>query len=120
MINIEEYDSENVFAKILRNELPSDKIFENGEILAFSDINPQASVHVVVITKEKFCSFNDFSANASEKCITSLIKGIGIISKKMNLGKGYRVICNVGHYGGQVVPHLHFHILGGEKLWNKL
>ena len=120
MINIEEYDSQNVFAKILRNELPSNKIFENEEILAFSDINPQASVHVVVITKEKFCSFNDFSKNASDKCITSLIRGISKIAKKLNLSKGYRIICNVGHYGGQVVPHLHFHILGGERLWQKL
>ena len=120
MINIEEYDSQNVFAKILRNELPSNKIFENEEILAFSDINPQASVHVVVITKEKFCSFNDFSKNASDKCITSLIRGISKIAKKLNLSKGYRIVCNVGHYGGQVVPHLHFHILGGESLGQKL
>ena len=120
MINIEEYDSQNVFAKILREELPSNKIYENNKILAFYDINPQAPVHAVVITKEKFCSFKDFSTNASDECITSLIRGIGKIAKKLNLGEGYRIICNVGHYGGQVVPHIHFHILGGKKLCSEL
>ena len=116
MIDIIKYDSENIFAKILRNEMPCEKVFENEKVLAFKDINPQAEIHIIVIPKEKFCSFNDFSQKASNETIISLNRSIGEIANTLSLKDGYRIICNVGIHGGQEVPHLHFHILAGQSL----
>ena len=115
------YDNNNIFAKILRGEIPCKKIYENEYVLAFYDINPQKKVHALVIPKGKYVDLDDFSSKASEKEITSLIKGISLVAKKVGVsdevkGGGYRSLVNVGEHGGQEVPHLHFHIFGGEKV----
>ena len=116
-----EYDKNNIFAKILRGEIPCKKIYENKYILSFYDINPQKKVHALVIPKGEYTDLDDFSSKASEKEISELIKGISLVAKKLDIslsdnGKGYRSLVNIGEHGGQEVPHLHFHILGGEKV----
>ena len=115
------YDKNNIFAKILRGEIPCKKIYENEYILSFYDINPQKKVHALVIPKGEYTDLDDFSSKASEKEISELIKGISLIAKKLNIslsdnGKGYRSLVNIGEHGGQEVPHLHFHLFGGEKV----
>ena len=115
------YNKDNIFAKILRGEIPCKKIYEDEYVLAFHDINPQKKVHALVIPKGAYVSLDDFSAQASKEEIVGLIKGIGIVAKKLGVsevvkGRGYRSLVNVGSDGGQEVPHLHFHIFGGEKL----
>ena len=116
MIDITNYNNENIFAKILRQEIPSKKIFENQYVYAFEDISPQAPIHVLVIPKKPFCSFNDFSKNADPKFMYEFIKSINLIVEKLKLKEGYRLITNVGKYGGQEVPHLHFHLLSGKPI----
>ena len=116
-----EYDKNNIFAKILRGEIPCKKIYEDQFVLAFYDVNPQKKVHALVIPKGEYVNLDDFSSKASEKEITGLIKGISIVAKKVGVsdevkGGGYRSLVNVGRDGGQEVPHLHFHIFGGEKV----
>ena len=115
------YNKDNIFAKILRGEIPCKKIYENDYILSFYDINPQKKIHALVICKGEYTDLDDFSAKASEKEISELIKGISIIAKKLGIaltdnGKGYRSLVNIGENGGQEVPHLHFHLFGGEKV----
>ena len=115
------YDKNNIFAKILRGEISCKKIYENEYILSFYDINPQKKVHALVIPKGEYTDLDDFSARASEKEISELIKGVSLIAKKLgvslsNNGKGYRSLVNIGEHGGQEVPHLHFHLFGGEKV----
>ena len=115
------YDKNNIFAKILRGEVPCKKIYEDQFVLAFYDINPQKKVHALVIPKGEYMNLDDFSSKASEKEIVGLIKGVGTVTKKLGIsevvkGKGYRSLVNVGEDGGQEVPHLHFHIFGGEKI----
>ena len=114
------YDENNVFAKILRGEIPCNKIYEDVFVLSFYDINPQKKIHALIIPKGKYIDLDDFSANASVEEIVGLIKGINIVAKKLgissDLGKGYRTLSNINEYGGQEVPHLHFHIFGGEKI----
>ena len=115
------YDKNNIFAKILRGEIPSKKIHEDKYVLAFHDVNPQKKVHVLVIPKGKYVNLDDFSAKASEEEISGLIKGISIVAKKIRVsdefkGGCFRSLVNVGENGGQEVPHLHFHIFGGEKV----
>ncbi len=109
-----------MFAKILRKELPSRAVYENEEIYAFKDVNPQAPIHVIIIPKKNFCSLDDFSSSASDETILSMIKSIKKIAEILELEDGYRIISNIGHYGGQEVPHFHFHLLGGKKLGNIL
>ena len=116
-----EYDKNNIFAKILRREIPCKKIYENNYVLAFHDVNPQKKIHALVVPKGEYVNLDDFSANATEKEIVGLIKGIGEVAKKLGVseavkGGGYRSLVNVGANGGQEVPHLHFHIFGGEKV----
>jgi len=116
-----EYDKNNIFAKILRGEIPCKKIYEDEFILSFHDINPQKKIHVLVIPKGEYVNLDDFSAKASEKEISGLIKGISIVAKKVGVsdevkGGGYRSLVNTGKNGGQEVSHLHFHIFGGEKV----
>ena len=116
-----EYDKNNIFAKILRSEIPCKKIYENEYILSFYDINPQKKVHALIVPKGNYVDLDDFSFKASEKEISELIKGISLIAKKLgislnNQGKGYRSLVNIGEHGGQEVPHLHFHLFGGEKV----
>jgi histidine triad (HIT) family protein len=115
------YDQNNIFAKILRGEIPCDKVYESDHALAFKDINPQAKVHVLVIPKGAYVNMDDFSQNASSEEITELIRALGEVAKIVGVseytsGKGYRYIGNNGLDGGQEVPHLHFHIVGGEPL----
>ena len=115
------YDKNNIFAKILRGEIPCKKIYEDEYVLAFYDINPQKKVHVLVISKGEYVDLDDFSLKASKEEISGLIKGISIVAKKIGIseevkGGGYRSLVNVGENGGQEVPHLHFHIFGGEKV----
>jgi histidine triad (HIT) family protein len=115
------YDTNNIFAKILRKEIPCDKIYENDHVLAFKDINPQAKIHVLVIPKGAYVNMDDFSQNARNDEIVALTRALGEVTKIVGLssyseGKGYRYIGNNGPDGGQEVPHLHFHIIGGEPL----
>ena len=117
------YDKNNIFAKILRGEIPlkaDEKIYENEFILSFYDINPRKKIHALVIPKGEYTDLDDFSKRATEKEIVELIKGINVVAKKLGIsvdgGKGYRTLANIGKNGGQEVPHLHFHIFGGEKI----
>ena len=115
------YDDNNIFAKILRGEIPCKKIYEDEYVLSFYDVNPQKKIHALVIPKGEYVNLDDFANNASEKEIAGLIKGIGTVAKKLGIseaakGGGYRSLVNVGENGGQEVPHLHFHIFGGEKV----
>ena len=114
------YDNNNIFAKILRNEIPCNKIYEDEFVLSFHDINPQKKIHALVIPKGKYVNLDEFSLNASHEEIVGLIKGINIVAKKLGIstevGKGYRVLTNISDDGGQEVPHLHFHLFGGEKV----
>ena len=110
------YDSQNIFACILRGEIPCKKIFENEFALAFHDINPQAPVHVLVIPKGEYCSFADFSASASEAEIAGFIRAVGVITKDLGLeAPGYRLLSNTGEHAGQEVPHFHVHLFGGRQ-----
>ena len=114
------YDDSNIFAKILRKEIPCKKIYEDEFLLSFHDINPQKKIHALVIPKGKYIDLDDFSNNASKEEIVGLIKGINIVAKKLRIskdvGKGYRALSNINEHGGQEVPHLHFHLFGGEKV----
>jgi histidine triad (HIT) family protein len=111
------YDSTNVFARILRGEIPCKKVHEDGHTLAFHDINPQTPVHALVIPKGAYESMEDFSARASEAEQAALIRAIGEVARKLGVAaSGYRVLSNCGRDGNQEVPHLHFHIFGGRQL----
>ena len=114
------YDKNNIFAKILRGEISCKKVYENEHVLAFHDINPQKKVHALVIPKGKYTDLDDFSLNASPEEMAGLFKGINIVAKKLGIstevGKGYRALANISDDGGQEVPHLHFHLFGGEKV----
>ena len=114
------YDDNNIFAKILRGEIPCKKIYEDDYVLSFHDINPQKKIHALIIPKGKYIDLDDFNAKASDKEIVELIKGISIVAKKLGIsldvGKGYRTLSNLSEHGGQEVLHLHFHLFGGEKV----
>ena len=114
------YDDSNIFAKILRKEIPCNKIYEDEFVLSFHDINPQKKIHALVIPKGKYIDLDDFSLNASPEEMVGLLKGINIVAKKLRIsvdtGKGYRALANISEDGGQEVPHLHFHLFGGEKI----
>jgi histidine triad (HIT) family protein len=111
------YDSQNIFARILRGEIPCRKVFENDHALAFHDINPQAPVHVLVIPKGPYCSFADFSASASEAEIAGFFRAVSHIAKDLGLETpGYRMLANMGADSGQEVPHFHVHLFAGRPL----
>ena len=111
------YDKNNVFAKILRGQIPCKKVYENKYVLAFHDVNPQKKVHVLVIPKGAYADFNDFINKASDKEIVELNNAITHVSNLLGArDKGYRTLTNIGSDGGQEVPHLHFHIFAGEKV----
>ena len=114
------YDKNNIFAKILRGEIPCKKVYENDYVLAFHDINPQKKIHALVIPKGKYVDLDDFIQNASPDEMIGLLKGINTVAKKLGIsvdtGKGYRALANISEDGGQEVPHLHFHLFGGEKV----
>ena len=114
------YDDNNIFAKILRGEIPCKKVYEDDFVLSFHDINQQKKIHVLVIPKGKYVDLDDFSQNASQEEMAGLLKGINTVAKKLGIsvdtGKGYRALANISEDGGQEVPHLHFHLFGGEKV----
>ena len=115
------YDNNNIFAKILRGEIPCAKVYENEHSLAFNDISPQAKVHVLVIPKGLYTDVDDFSKKASKDEISSLMQAVAEVCKinKLSLsegGKGFRLIANTGSDGCQEVPHFHFHVMGGEPM----
>ncbi|WP_135081197.1 histidine triad nucleotide-binding protein [Terasakiella sp. SH-1] len=111
------YDSNNIFARILRGEIPCDKVFENEHALAFKDIAPQAPVHLLVIPKGAYVDFDDFTLNATEAEIAGYIRTIGVVAREAGVKEsGYRILSNLGEEGGQEVPHLHVHIFGGKPL----
>tara|TARA_B100000795_G_scaffold253937_1_gene224445 strand:- start:153 stop:518 length:366 start_codon:yes stop_codon:yes gene_type:complete len=114
------YDKNNIFAKVLRKEIPCKKILENDHVLSFYDINPQKKIHALVIPKGDYINLDDFNNRASDQEIVALSKAITEVSKMLGIstdtGKGYRAITNLDEHGGQEVPHLHFHIFGGEKM----
>lgn len=115
------YDPNNVFARILRGELPCRKVYEDDHVLAFHDIEPKAPVHVLVIPKGAYISMYDFSARASDAEITALIRAVGFIARDLGLAEpGYRILSNIGDDGHQEVPHLHIHIFGGRPLGRML
>jgi len=111
------YDSNNIFARILRGEIPCDKVHEDEHTLAFRDINPQAPVHILVIPKGAYVSFNDFAAKATEAEIAALVRAVGKVAEMAGVAEdGWRLLSNVGANGHQEVPHLHIHIFGGRQL----
>lgn len=111
------YNPDNIFAKILRGDIPCKKVFENDWVLAFHDIAPKAPVHVIIIPKKPYVSFIDFSKNASADEIAAVMQSTGQIATDLKLEEsGYRVITNAGQNAGQEVPHFHLHLLGGKAL----
>ena len=111
------YDDSNIFAKILRGEIPCKKIAENEHTLAFEDINPLRTVHVLVISKGAYVDWRDFAATASAEEQAAFTRMIAHVADITNIASsGYRVISNIGRDGGQEVPHLHMHVLGGESV----
>lgn len=112
-----DYDTDNVFARILRGEIPCDKVYEDDQVLAFNDIRPQAPVHVLLIPKGAYVSWDDFADNASDAEMAALTRAVGRVARLIGAAEGgYRVIANIGHNGCQEVPHLHLHVLGGRRL----
>ena len=111
------YDDANIFARILRGEIPCQKVAESEHALAFRDINPQAPVHVLVVPKRRFVSAADFHAEASDAEIAGFWRLVGQVAKAEGLEpRGYRLLTNMGDEGGQEVPHFHVHIFGGRRL----
>ena len=111
------YDDANIFAKILRGEIPCTKVYEDDWAFAFEDIAPQAEIHTLVIPKGKYVSWDDFSQKASDEEIAGLVRAVGTVARAKGLVEpGYRLLANVGENGGQEVPHFHVHIFGGQKL----
>lgn len=115
------YDPNNVFARILRGEIPCRKVYEDDHVLAFHDISPQAPVHVLAIPKGAYVSMDDFSERASDAEIAALTRAVGRIARELGLAEpGYRILSNIGGHGHQEVPHLHIHIFGGRPLGRML
>ena len=111
------YDDSNIFARILRGEIPCRKVHEDEHVLAFHDINPQAPVHILVIPKGAYVSWDDFSARGSAEEIAGLVRAVGQIAREEGLvAPGYRILANTGLAGHQEVPHLHVHIFAGRPL----
>ena len=111
------YDDNNIFAKILRGEIPNDTVYEDDHVLAFNDINPQAPAHILVIPKGAYVSVADFGARAAPEEIAAFWRAVSKIAEEKDLpADGFRAIANTGLNGGQEVPHFHVHILGGRRL----
>ena len=111
------YDDNNIFARILRGEIPAKIIYEDDHVLAFHDAFPKAPVHALVIPKGKYTDIADFTANASDEEIIGLNRAVSIVVDRLGLrGAGFRTIANTGQNGGQEVPHYHLHIIGGKVI----
>lgn len=117
-IDIKNYDNNNVFAKILRKELPSSVVLETKHSYAFKDINPVAPIHILVISKGPFTCFTDFINNASQEEKLDFFETINEVTKTLKIDE-YRIVSNVGGQAGQEVPHFHIHIISGSKLHSK-
>ncbi|MSP49372.1 MAG: histidine triad nucleotide-binding protein [Alphaproteobacteria bacterium] len=115
------YDPGNIFARILRGELPSKKVYEDHHVLAIHDIRPQAPVHVLVIPKNAYVSMDDFAEKASAEEQAAVVRAIGKVARDLGIaGTGYRVLVNSGENGRQEVPHVHWHVVGGRPLGRML
>jgi len=111
------YDDQNVFAKILRGEIPSTRVYEDEWAIAFHDIAAQAPTHVLVIPRGSYVSWDDFSSRAPVDEIAGFVRAVGMVARQLNLVEpGYRLLANTGAHGGQEVPHLHVHLFGGRPL----
>ncbi|UIP07774.1 histidine triad nucleotide-binding protein [Erythrobacter sp. SDW2] len=111
------YDDNNIFARILRGEIPSNKVYEDEWAYAFEDINPQAEIHTLVIPKGRYVSWDDFSHHASDAEIAGFVRAVGEVARAKGVVEpGYRLLANIGGHGHQEVPHLHVHIFGGHPL----
>ena len=114
---LEPYDDQNIFARILRGEIPNRTVYEDEHVLAFHDIAPQAPVHVLVIPKRPYVSAVDFAARASEAEIAGFWRAVGAVAAQLGLeAEGYRLLTNHGTFAGQEVPHFHVHVFGGGPL----
>lgn len=110
------YDDDNIFARILRGEIPCTKVYEDEWAFAFNDINPQAPMHVLVIPKGRYVSWDDFSARASEAEIAGFVRAVGKVARDAgHVEAGYRLLANIGQHGHQEVPHLHIHLFAGRQ-----
>src|SRR5690554_1593218 len=115
------YDENNIFARILRGEIPAKTVHEDEHTLAFHDIAPKAPVHVLVIPKGAYVSWDDFSQNASDEEVVALTRAVGEVARQLGVAEnGYRILTNIGRNGHQEVPHLHIHIFGGRPLGHML
>ena len=111
------YDDDNIFARILREDIPCGKVYEDEHALAFHDINPLAPTHILVIPKGAYVSWDDFSANGSEDEIAGFVRAVGKVARDAGaVADGYRLLANVGPNSGQEVPHLHVHVFAGRPL----
>jgi diadenosine tetraphosphate (Ap4A) HIT family hydrolase len=111
------YDDDNIFARILRGEIPADKVYEDEHVLAFHDIAHLTPVHVLVVPKGRYADMTEFAAKAGPAETAAIFKAVGAIAEKYDIAAdGYRLVSNCGAHGGQEVPHLHFHVMGGRQL----
>lgn len=111
------YDPANLFARILRDEIPARRVYEDEWAIAFHDIAPQAPTHILVIPRGPYVSWDDFSARASDAEIAGFVRAVGSVAREQGLAApGYRLLANAGPHGGQEVPHLHVHLFGGASL----
>jgi diadenosine tetraphosphate (Ap4A) HIT family hydrolase len=111
------YDGQNIFAKVLRDEIPSKRVYEDEWAVAFHDIDPQAPIHVLVIPRGPYVSWDDFSAKASDAEIAGFVRAVGKVARNLGLvAPGYRLLANVGLHGHQEIAHLHVHLFGGQAL----
>jgi histidine triad (HIT) family protein len=111
------YDPDNIFAKILRDEIPSKRVYEDEFAIAFHDINPQAPQHILVIPRGPYVSWDDFSTRGSDAEIAGFVRAVGTVARAAGMVEpGYRLLANVGIDGGQEVPHLHVHVFAGRRL----
>ncbi|HEV2189680.1 MAG TPA: histidine triad nucleotide-binding protein [Stellaceae bacterium] len=111
------YDRNNIFARILRGEIPCTKVYEDEHVLAFRDISARAPTHVLVIPKGEYVSLDDFSANASEAELAAFVRAVGHVARQEQVAEtGFRIIANTGRDGRQEVPHFHVHVLGGRDI----
>ena len=115
------YDDQNIFAKLLRGEIPSRRVYEDEWAIAFHDIAPQAKLHVLVIPRGPYVSLADFTRDASDAEIAGFFRAVGTVARQLGLdGPGYRALANMGVDGGQEVPHFHVHLFGGEALSQRM
>ena len=111
------YDDSNIFARILRGEIPNRTVYEDDHALAFHDINPQAPIHILVVPKGAYVSWDDFSAHATDAEIAGFLRAVGHVAREHGLDiAGYRLLSNIGQHGHQEVAHLHVHIFGGRQM----